>query len=168
MGWLGKASIPTIMWAGSLRFKCPDYVMLECTPRFDLTWVEKLSRCRIRFSLAIFGLDFVGIPLTGRRLWAPGVANGFHFAESPVVCRPPAEFRCSGHYQQRIDLLPGYGEGEAEVLGMGELERRQVTAAPTRKKVSSQRLSRHGVPVARGNARVEISRSQIEATTPRS
>ena len=84
MGWLGKASIPTIMWAGSLRFKCPDYVMLECTPRFDLTWIEKLSRCRIKFSPAIFGLDFLGIPVTGRRLWAPGVANGFHFAESPL------------------------------------------------------------------------------------
>lgn len=49
LGWLGKENVPVLVWALSCRLRCPDLVILECVPSFDLRWLERFSGGKLCF-----------------------------------------------------------------------------------------------------------------------
>ena len=81
--WLGSENIPLLVWAISCRVRCADIVHLECTQQLDLEFLTALSAGRlVWFSKVLCPLD-IGIPATGRRLWATAATGQFIYKENP-------------------------------------------------------------------------------------
>ena len=103
LGWLGKENVPVILWALSCRLRCPDLVILECVPSFDLSWLERLSGRKLCFYCCLLQPEDVGLPVSGERLWAVSAQGKLTFDTCPfnilaqqqliqrkVNCRPDA------------------------------------------------------------------------------
>ena len=84
LGWLQHENLATIFWGMSLSVHTPDLIALECTPRFDVEFIEVLSQGKVNFSKAVIGPVVSGIPVTGDRLWALAATQKMKFNENPL------------------------------------------------------------------------------------
>ena len=83
-GWLGEPMLAVIAWAASLRTHTPDWIMLEETPRFDISFLQELSGNALQEWTSMTAAPaHVGIPLAGRRLWLDALGPRVQFRNKP-------------------------------------------------------------------------------------
>ena len=85
LGWLGKENVPVILWALGTRLRCPDLVILECVPSFDVGWLERLSGDKLSFYACTLKPEDVGVPTAGERLWATSAQGKLSFSTCPFA-----------------------------------------------------------------------------------
>ena len=86
-GWLGMQNLPVICWAIAARYPehRADMTMLECTVQLDLQWLTKLSLGQLQWHSAKLAPKQVGIPTSGRRVWAFAASKSFSFEANPLA-----------------------------------------------------------------------------------